>query len=87
MKNQSWSISSKNHVDYGDDDEEQQQPVKNDEPEEDEEEQQTLKPTHAFQSARQTMIERKMQAADARGQTLRFSNSTNFLSENNSRKF
>lgn len=70
MKTQSWSISGKNHVNY-DEEEEQQQQVKNDEPEEDEEEQQTLKPTHTFQSARQTMIERKMQAADARGQVFR----------------
>lgn len=61
MKNQSWSIASKDHVNY---DDEEEIPV---EEEEEEEEQQTLKPTNTFQSARQNMIERKMQAADARG--------------------
>jgi hypothetical protein len=68
----SWGISSKDHIPDDDDDAVVQHSNKslnrlNEEPEEEEEEQ-TLKAGNTFKTARQTMLERKMQQADIRGQ-------------------
>ena len=71
MKNQNWSISSKDHVNYDDEEEQTVAAAEVEEEEEEEEEEQTLKPTNPYQSARQGMIERKMQVPDARGQLFR----------------
>jgi hypothetical protein len=71
MQKQSWSISSKDHINYEDADEEpgnNSMNQINEEPDEEEEEQQTLKPANTFKAARQTMIDRKLHEADIRGQ-------------------
>ena len=71
MKNESWSISSKDHVNYDDDETiaPRTNPIPNedDDEEEDEEQEITVKPSKTFNSARDKMIERRMQQADARG--------------------
>ena len=70
-KKKSWTISSKDHVPDDDDDDDVVQHSKkslnrlNEEPEEEEEEQ-TLKAGNTLKTAGQTMLERKMQQADAR---------------------
>jgi hypothetical protein len=64
-----WALASKDHIPDDDDDVIQGGGHSfnqvNEEPEEEEE---TLKPGNSFKAARQTMMERKMNQADARGQ-------------------
>lgn len=78
MKNESWSISSKDHVNYDDDEtivpRTNPNPNEYDEEEEEENEEQevTVKPSKTFNSARDKMIERKMQQADARGNQFKY---------------
>ena len=83
MKKQSWSLTGKDHQiveddgnDQGDDDEDVQ--LGNNtfyrrapEPEGFDEEQQTVRAANTYKTAKETMIERKMHEADARGQVFR----------------
>ena len=74
MKSTSWSIASKSHVNYDDEEDNNNNNFNNriaEEPEEEEEEEQPIKPGTTFKSARDAMVERKIQAADARGQTFK----------------
>jgi hypothetical protein len=70
MKSKSWSLASKGHVNYDDDDEDNNSNnrIIEEPEEEEEEEQQPIKPGTTFKAARDAMVERKIQAADARGQ-------------------
>jgi actin-related protein len=78
MQKQSWSLNGQDHLsvhDDNDDDNDVQlgnntfykRNAKEEEEEEEEEEQETLKTENTQKTARQTMIERKLHDADARG--------------------
>lgn len=69
MKSESWSISSKDHVNYDDDEtiSPATHPIDEQAEEEDVEEEITVKPSKTFNVARENMMERKLQQADARG--------------------
>ena len=77
MQKQSWSLNGQNHTiveDNNDDDNDVQlgnntfykRSTK------EEEEEQTLKTENTYKTARQTMIERKLHEADARGQAFTY---------------
>ena len=85
MKKQSWSLAGKDHQiveddgnDHGNEDDDDDVQLGNNtfykrasEPEEFDEEQATLKAAHTYKTAKQTMMERKLHEADARGQAFR----------------